>query len=374
MAIAASQSVLHQHRTTATAATTRVKNAMVVPHELEHNFRTISLNDFATRTKTTTSSTTTPGSASSSPYDNDDEESRHHDHHHPTSTSSSSSSSSNNTQQAAQAQAKAQQNEERTIRLQMISMLRHKCSNTTATPTHSNHRLVCDLERLLWRQSKQDIGMYSDMNTLQSRLKSLMTMLLVRRSKKAQQNVVMKNSTNHSSSSNSTTTTTNSSRANILLQKMGQERYQKAKMVVQAINDAKLQYVVRYTKNCCRNAKTCSIRGGDGSSPSPPPPALPEALPVPVKILYFSTRLVPIFHKTPVQQLVRVGGDRYGYGGNGGNSNLVFWDKLLQEAEQNLKMFKEWKDQENNNNNNNDDDDIIVETTTEGTNNEQMDE
>eukprot|EP00529_Nitzschia_sp_RCC80_P031465 CAMPEP_0113455328 /NCGR_PEP_ID=MMETSP0014_2-20120614/8319_1 /TAXON_ID=2857 /ORGANISM="Nitzschia sp." /LENGTH=361 /DNA_ID=CAMNT_0000346755 /DNA_START=299 /DNA_END=1384 /DNA_ORIENTATION=- /assembly_acc=CAM_ASM_000159 len=361
MAIAASQSLLHQQRTTATTATTaRLKHAMVVPHELEHNFRTISLNDFATKTtKTTTStgSTTTPGSASSSPYDNDDEESRHHDHHH----------TSNNTQQAAQAQAQQQQSEERTIRLEMISILRQKCSTATPTATHCNHRLVCDLERLLWRQSKQDIGVYSDMTTLQSRLKSLMTMLLVRRSKKPQQNTTMKNSTNHS-------TTTNRSRANILLQKMGQERYQKAKMVVQAINDAKLQYVVRHTKNCCRSAKTCSIRGGDGSSPSPPPPALPEALPVPVKRLYFSTRLVPIFHKTPLQQLVRVGGDGYGYGGNGVNSNLVYWDKLLQEAEQNLKMFQEWKDQENNNNNNNDDDDIIVETTTEGTNNEQMDE
>ena len=346
----------------ATIVTGTIRRTMVVPHELEQNFSTISLlDDFVKTTETTTTGTTGNGSsssrtttatplgivASSSPYDNDDDA---HDHHrHSTNINNSISTS---IQQAPRLQQQKQQREEvRTIRLQMISILRQKCS-------HSNHRLVCDLERLLWRQSKQDPDVYSDMTTLQSRLKSLMSMLLVRRWKKKKQQqqneVTTKNGTNHrtissnSSSSSSSSFHTNSGRAKVLLQTMGQERYQKAKMVVQAINDAKLQYVARYTKNCCGSAKTCSIRC-DGSDSSPLPPVLPEALPVPVKTLYFSTRLVPIFTKTPIQQLVRIGGGGDGYGhGDGGNdnNNLAFWDKLLQEAEQNLKMFLEWKNQE----------------------------
>jgi hypothetical protein len=194
-------------------------------------------------------------------------------------------------------------------------MVRQKCTNNN-NPGANHRRLVCELERILWKQSKHDVDVYSDMSTMQSRLQSLMVLLSIQRSKK--QNTVSSSSTSSLSSSSSM-----KRRTTTLITLMGRQRYEKAKMLVGVIKQSKLEYMAKHTKNCCSNSKTCCSRPG-----SPPPPTLPSLLPRPVKKLYFSTRLVPVFEKVPIDRLAN-----------------VEWERLLEEAQQNLEAFQGWNDQ-----------------------------
>jgi hypothetical protein len=226
-------------------------------------------------------------------------------------------------------------------------MVRQKCKTEGTTyndddnrssNTRNSQRLVGELERILWRQSKHNIEAYSDTSTIHSRLQSIMKVLLLRRIRRnnskgghgqQQQQSQSASSRPGPSSSSSSSSMMMDNRSKTLLHILGEVRYQRAKVLVRSIKDAKLQYMTRHTKTCCSNTKTCSLNSG--GQHSPPTPILPTSLPLPVKRLYFSTGLVTLFEKAPLQS-------------NQNSDHVVEWDRLLQEAEDNLRMFQKWCD------------------------------
>jgi hypothetical protein len=140
---------------------------------------------------------------------------------------------------------------------------------------------------------------YADCQTLNSRIRFVTVALLRRRAKKNQ----------------------NLTRGDVLKQILGKERCLEATKLVQ---DVKMMRLGRLAI-CCPKYKAGlrSISGGKNDSFE-----AQEAIPVPVRSLFFNTALVQAFETTPVERIP-----------------LINWDTMMEEARFNVQNYNEW-DQE----------------------------
>ena len=169
------------------------------------------------------------------------------------------------------------------------TMVRQKCQSDDNQHDHHhqqqqqqqhNRQLLYQIERILWKQSKQNTTIYADMSTLQGRLQSLMMIVLSsRRRKRSQQQAKpqqqqLSTSVNHhvrsspsssTSSLSSTVRTTSNSRDRTLVQLMGTVRYDRAVTLVRSIRDCKLQYMAKHTKSCCNSSSSSSSRNNNNN-------------------------------------------------------------------------------------------------------------
>jgi hypothetical protein len=160
-------------------------------------------------------------------------------------------------------------------------------TTTTKDPEHIP-KTARVIEQMLFRQAKS-LSDFTDRSTLDSRIRVLMTILLQRRMCKGSQR----------------------NRAQILQQLMGRPRYQQAAHLLQEIRQAKNARVAQL-----RCQQFC-VAGFD------------HTIPGPVRNLFFQTNLMSAFEKYPVQRLDRVD-----------------WRELIEQAEENLRVYKDYAREE----------------------------
>ena len=195
----------------------------------------------------------------------------------------------------------------KSVRDKVIRIIESKLSKTNGqrdAPTECITSIAKALEEKLYSTSKSN-QTYCDMSTLDERIRVLVTAQLQRRLlKKCREN-----------------------RTQQLKEIVGLPRY---KIVYDLVQDIKIQ----------KNEKVASMEclGGGSSTlynnmndPTPPMTAktcsrpFKETLPLPVRKLFFETKLVEVFEKSPIS-----------------SAKLVNWDELIHEAKTNLEKYLEW--------------------------------
>jgi hypothetical protein len=153
------------------------------------------------------------------------------------------------------------------------------------------HQTARALEQLLFKQAK-DLRSYQDKNTLEDRLRGLMTVL------------VRKKMMNRAK-------TGRKERARILIQILGPHRYKHCTELVRKI---KTTMSTKVPQLKC-NPQYCTRR-------------LDTKLPSVVRVLYFETLLVNAFEKYSIHRLASID-----------------WDALIEQAAVNLQEFQMWENE-----------------------------
>ncbi|KAL3907733.1 MAG: hypothetical protein SGILL_008753 [Bacillariaceae sp.] len=214
-----------------------------------------------------------------------------------------------------------QQDGEKAIRMRMVRRLQHRLdavqqSSGQDTPSSkiSTNQAARTLEKLLWRNSCNDLYEYQNLETLQERLRRILAVQVCRRTLK-RKNV----KTNSNPNAN-----TNTNRKEALIQVLGSlQAYQEALSLCNTIRTAKLQKVA--------TMKSCGSSGNATCPYSPVKNEFPADAPFPPPVgdLFFHTALPQAMVRTPVHRL-----------------ELLDWPKMIKQARQHLQAFQDYNEKQ----------------------------
>ena len=212
----------------------------------------------------------------------------------------------------------------------------------------ANHKKAVAIERQLFR-SATTLQSYSDLSTLDTRLRSLLMAKLLQRRLTTDRHSIQ--SSLQSQSQQAPNMNLNF-RAKILIKLMGLQRYNTFKALIREIRHEKHVFGSRLRD--CASSSSCTIPStchpsttqsssstkddtNQGSSCSPakvvcPQPNLGKEMPSQVKDLFFESTniLIDAFEKWPTARILKM--------------DKLDWDDLLTRGQENLLKFRSWKD------------------------------
>mmetsp|Transcript_113753 Transcript_113753/g.170133 ORF Transcript_113753/g.170133 Transcript_113753/m.170133 type:complete len:213 (+) Transcript_113753:87-725(+) len=177
------------------------------------------------------------------------------------------------------------------MRTKMSKLLeaRLKSGKAEDLPPHKSKQMVERLEHLLF-QASPSLFAYQDKETLNDRMRSVVTAMMVQR--RLQQRF-----------------STRKSRSTILLKTLGRENFRKARTLVQEIR-------------LCKNQKVATMKCTPGGVCTRP---FRESFPPAIRSLFFETSLMDAFERAPIAKIP-----------------TLKWTELIGSAEENLRAYREW--------------------------------
>jgi hypothetical protein len=157
---------------------------------------------------------------------------------------------------------------------------------------------IC-LEKLLFKQYSGDLTTYADLSTLRDRLDPILQRLIKRKDQPAE------------------TLDPEEIRKRLLRSKLGKQRYWKALLLSKEIHRLRLQHA---SLGCaqCNSDGVCQLQ-----------PDIKGSLPQSVHALFFRVALLSFFESASEDEIA--------------SSSLETWDTLIQECEDALHQYKQWR-------------------------------
>jgi hypothetical protein len=155
------------------------------------------------------------------------------------------------------------------------------------------------LEKLLFKQYSGDLTEYANLSTLRDRLDPILQRLIKRKDHPTE------------------TLDPEESRKRLLRSKLGKQRYWKALLLSKEIHRLRLQHA---SLGCaqCNSDGVCQLQ-----------PDIKGSLPQPVHTLFFRVALLSFFESASEDEIA--------------SSKLDTWDTLIQECEDALHRYKQWR-------------------------------